>query len=152
MYDASCAAPPRPVPYALVTAGSLAATFVIVCVMTHAMLLPANPVIPALAGALGMGTALALCVHFRPQAFDGILGVAVFTMLAYLISAGAFTMRADHEIAQERYDQIASTLRSRPELSPLLTAARADGVITNGERDRFHEDVAAFDRSKALGR
>jgi hypothetical protein len=55
MYDASTAgaAPTKPFPLALVVGFSLVATLAVVLTMTGAMLIPDNPVLPAIGAASG---------------------------------------------------------------------------------------------------
>lgn len=85
----------------------------------------------------------------------------VFPLVLFSLLLGAVTgvmagiihyERPDLELRKDGYDRIASELRKRPELTPLLRDARADGMITNGEKEAFDEAVSRFDRDKALGK
>lgn len=69
-----------------------------------------------------------------------------------LLVAAVHYERPDLELNRDRYDHLAAELRKRPELVPLIRDARADGVITNGEKEAFDEAVSRFDRDKALGK
>jgi len=60
--------------------------------------------------------------------------------------------RSDHQISETRYSAIATIVRTRPDAEGLLAAARADGVVTNGEYDQFVADLGRSDRRLVVGR
>jgi hypothetical protein len=82
--------------------------------------------------------------------FDTVLLVALAGLIGFGLVTMSSHLRGDHEIDQAQYEWIASTLRNRPELKPLMADARADRVITNAEKARFDADVEAFDRAQVL--
>jgi hypothetical protein len=63
--------------------------------------------------------------------------------------------RDDHELSLANYRRLADTLVAKPYANRLIAPAREDGVITNGEYDRFRAELSAIDgtlaKRRALG-
>lgn len=118
-------------------------------------IIPATMLTYIAAGLLFAGIVPAFTFGSKACEGDG-LTIILFSLLlggfGCLMAGAAHYERPDLELRKDGYDHIASELRKRPELTPLLREARADGVITNGEKEAFDEAVSRFDRDKALGK
>jgi len=152
MYDASTAGTTQPTyPMSLIVGWSLSVTFIIIVIMTGTMLFPDIPALRPIGAAFMVVAFLAYALHLRVKWPETVLGVIIAAGLGWFVVEVSAVMRSDHEINRHQYAWVARTLRERPELGPLIAAARADRVITNDELDRFEEAIDTFDRSKALG-
>lgn len=150
MYDASCAAPSRPFPLAMVTGFAVAITLGLLMIMNYTMMLAPDATLPTLGAIMAAVSAAAFGVHLRAKAFDMVLIPVFAALLGYACVTLSTQLRDDSEIDLKRYSYISATLRERAELAPLIARARADRVITNAEYVRFGDDVQAFDRAKVL--
>jgi len=150
MYDASSAAPPRQFPIAMALGLALLAALLVLLVFDNVMIVSDDPELPQVGAVLGLAAAVAFAGHFRMKVFDALLCTALACLIGYGLVALSSQLRDDHEIQQGDYTSIARKLRDRPELKPLIAAARADHVVTNAEKTRFEAAIEAFDRAKVL--
>lgn len=98
-------------------------------------------------------------VHRSGRRTVSTLATIVVSALGMALGIGfantATQGRDDHELNLVNYGRLADTLAAKPYANRLIAPARGDGVITNGEYDRFRAELVALDdtlaKRRALG-